>query len=48
VKAGFVAGAEGDKGVMFSPDGKAVGYYTIRAVSDGHQACERPCSKAMS
>jgi lipid-binding SYLF domain-containing protein len=47
VKAGFIAGAEGGKGVMFSPDGKVVGYYTIRAVSYGLQAGEQSFSQAM-
>ena len=47
VKAGFIAGAEGGKGVMFSPDGKVVGYYTIRALSYGLQAGGQSFSQAM-
>src|SRR5260370_6773737 len=38
LKAGFIVGAQGGKGVMFGPDGKVLGYYTARAVSYGLQA----------
>jgi lipid-binding SYLF domain-containing protein len=47
VKAGFIVGAQGGKGVMLSPDGKVVGYYTIRAVSYGLQAGGQTFSQAM-
>ncbi|MGA7813726.1 YSC84-related protein [Caballeronia sp.] len=47
VKAGFIAGAEDGKGVMFSADGKVVGYYTIRAISYGLQAGGQSFSQAM-
>jgi lipid-binding SYLF domain-containing protein len=47
VKAGFIVGAQGGKGVMFGPDGKALGYYTARAVSYGLQAGGQTFSEAM-
>jgi lipid-binding SYLF domain-containing protein len=47
LKAGFIVGAQGGKGVMFSPDGQVVGYYTIRAVSYGLQAGGQTFSQAM-
>ncbi|MGV7244788.1 lipid-binding SYLF domain-containing protein [Caballeronia sp. M23-90] len=46
-KAGFMVGAQGGKGVMFGPDGRALGYYTARAVSYGAQAGEQTFSEAM-
>jgi lipid-binding SYLF domain-containing protein len=47
VKAGFLVGAEGGKGVMFAPDGKIVGYYRVRGVSYGLQAGAQAYSQAM-
>ncbi|CAE6831956.1 lipid-binding SYLF domain-containing protein [Paraburkholderia domus] len=47
VKAGFIAGAEGGKGVMLSPDGQVLGYYTIRAISYGLQAGGQSFSQVM-
>jgi lipid-binding SYLF domain-containing protein len=47
LKAGFIVGAQGGKGVMFGPDGKALGYYTARAVSYGLQAGGQTFSEAM-
>jgi lipid-binding SYLF domain-containing protein len=46
-KAAFIAGAEGGKGVMFSPDGKVLGYYRARALSYGLQAGVKTFSQAM-
>jgi lipid-binding SYLF domain-containing protein len=47
VKAAFLAGAEGGKGVMFGPDGKVLGYYRARALSYGLQAGVKSFSQAM-
>ena len=47
VKAAFIAGAEGGKGVMFAPDGKVIGYYRARAASYGLQAGVKSFSQAM-
>jgi lipid-binding SYLF domain-containing protein len=47
VKVGFIAGAQGGKGVMFAPDGTVLGYYTARAVSYGLQAGAQEFSQAM-
>jgi lipid-binding SYLF domain-containing protein len=47
VKVGFIAGAQGGKGVMFAPDGTVMGYYTARAVSYGLQAGAQEFSQAM-
>lgn len=47
VKAGFIVGAEGGKGVMYGPDGKVMGYYRGRAVSFGAQAGAQSFSQAM-
>jgi lipid-binding SYLF domain-containing protein len=47
VKAGFIVGAEGGKGVMFAPDGKVIGYYRARALSYGLQAGAQTFSEAM-
>ncbi len=47
VKAAFIAGAEGGKGVMFGPDGKVLGYYRARAISYGLQAGAKSFSQAM-
>ena len=47
VKAAFIVGAEGGKGVMFDPDGKVLGYYRARAVSYGLQAGAKSFSQAM-
>jgi lipid-binding SYLF domain-containing protein len=47
VKAGLIVGAQGGKGVMFSADGKVLGYYTARAVSYGLQAGAQSFSEAM-
>ncbi|MFM0339212.1 lipid-binding SYLF domain-containing protein [Paraburkholderia fungorum] len=47
LKAGFIVGAQGGKGVMFGPDGTVLGYYTARAVSYGLQAGGQTFSEAM-
>jgi lipid-binding SYLF domain-containing protein len=47
LKVGFIAGAQGGKGVMFAPDGSVMGYYTARAVSYGLQAGGQTFSEAM-
>lgn len=47
VKAGFLVGAQGGKGIMFSPDGKVLGYYRARGVSYGMQAGAQTFSEAM-
>ncbi|MGA9913016.1 YSC84-related protein [Paraburkholderia sp.] len=47
LKVGFIAGAQGGKGVMFGPDGTVLGYYTARAVSWGLQAGGQSFSEAM-
>jgi lipid-binding SYLF domain-containing protein len=47
LKAGFIVGAQGGKGVMFSADGKVLGYYTARALSYGLQAGGQSFSEAM-
>ncbi|AJZ59600.1 YSC84-related protein [Paraburkholderia fungorum] len=47
LKAGFIVGAQGGKGVMFGPDGKVLGYYSARAVSYGLQAGGQTFSEAM-
>lgn len=47
LKVGFIAGAQGGKGVMFGPDGTVIGYYTARAVSYGLQAGGQEFSQAM-
>jgi lipid-binding SYLF domain-containing protein len=46
-KAGLIIGAEGGKGVMFSPDGRVLGYYRARAVSYGLQAGAQKFSEAL-
>ena len=47
VKAGFLVGAQGGKGVMFGPDGKVLGYYRARGASYGLQAGAQTFSEAM-
>lgn len=47
VKAGFIVGAQGGKGVMFGPDGKVLGYYRARAGSYGLQAGVQSFSEAL-
>jgi len=47
VKAGFIVGAQGGKGVMFGPDGRVLGYYRARAVSYGMQVGAQTFSEAM-
>jgi lipid-binding SYLF domain-containing protein len=47
VKAGFIVGAQGGKGVMFSPDGKVIGYYRVRGLSYGLQAGGQSYSEAL-
>jgi lipid-binding SYLF domain-containing protein len=47
LKAGLFVGAQGGKGVMFGPDGRALGYYTARAISYGLQAGGQTFSEAM-
>lgn len=47
VKAGLIVGAQGGKGVMFSPEGKVLGYYRVRGLSYGMQAGGQTFSEAM-
>ncbi|MHA7679669.1 lipid-binding SYLF domain-containing protein [Cupriavidus sp. PET2-C1] len=47
MKAGLIVGAQGGNGVMFSPDGTALGYYNASAVSYGLQAGAQTFSEAM-
>ncbi|MEA3127896.1 MAG: hypothetical protein QOD67_4915 [Caballeronia sp.] len=47
VKAGLLVGAQGGKGVMFSPDGKIIGYYRVRGLSYGLQAGGQTYSEAL-
>jgi lipid-binding SYLF domain-containing protein len=47
VKAGFLVGAQGGKGVMFGPDGTILGYYRARGASYGLQAGAQTFSEAM-
>lgn len=47
VKAGLLVGAQGGKGVMFSPDGRILGYYRVRGLSYGLQAGAQTFSEAM-
>ncbi|ANN76401.1 YSC84-related protein [Bordetella flabilis] len=47
VKAGLIVGAQGGKGVMFSPDGKVIGHYRARGLSYGLQAGAQTFSEAM-
>lgn len=47
VKAGFLVGAQGGKGVLIGADGKILGYYRARAVSYGLQAGAQTFSEAM-
>ena len=47
VKAGLLVGAQGGKGVMFSPDGRILGYYRVRGLSYGMQAGAQTFSEAM-
>ncbi|ARP83270.1 twin-arginine translocation pathway signal protein [Bordetella genomosp. 8] len=47
VKAGFIFGAQGGKGVMFDRDGKVVAYYRVRGVSYGLQAGAQAYSEAL-
>ncbi|MFL9902315.1 lipid-binding SYLF domain-containing protein [Paraburkholderia fungorum] len=47
LKAGFLVGAQGGNGVMFSADGKVMGYYNATALSYGLQAGVQSFSEAM-
>lgn len=47
LKAGFIVGGQGGKGVMFGPDGTILGYYSVAAVSWGLQAGGQSFSEAM-
>ncbi|AXE92148.1 YSC84-related protein [Paraburkholderia terricola] len=47
IKAGLLVGAQGGKGVAFSPDGKIIGYYRARGLSYGMQAGAQTFSEAM-
>lgn len=47
LKAGLIIGAQGGDGVMFSPNGKVLGYYNAAALSYGLQAGAQSYSEAM-
>jgi lipid-binding SYLF domain-containing protein len=47
IKAGFIVGAQGGNGVMFSRDGQVLGYYNATALSYGLQAGVQSFSEAM-
>ncbi|AOB33681.1 twin-arginine translocation pathway signal protein [Bordetella sp. H567] len=47
LKAGFLVGGQGGKGVMFSRDGKVLGYYRATALSFGMQAGAQSFSEAL-
>ena len=46
-KAGFLLGGSGGKGVLFSPNGHVLGYYSVGSVSFGLQAGAQTFSEAM-
>ena len=46
-KAGFLLGGSGGKGVLFSPSGHVLGYYSVGSVSFGLQAGAQTFSEAM-
>ncbi|OZI66785.1 YSC84-related protein [Bordetella genomosp. 11] len=47
LKAGFIVGAQGGKGVMFDRNGKVIGYYRATALSFGMQAGAQGFSEAL-
>ncbi|WP_322056822.1 YSC84-related protein [Paraburkholderia sp. J63] len=47
VKGGLLIGGEGGKGVLFSGDGRVLGYYSVGSVSWGLQAGAQNFSEAM-
>ena len=47
VKGGFLLGGEGGKGVLFSADGRVLGYYSVGSVSWGLQAGAQNFSETM-
>lgn len=47
LKAGFLLGGSGGKGVLFSPKGQVLGYYSVGSVSFGLQAGAQTFSEAM-
>ena len=47
LKAGLIVGGSGGNGVLFSPDGKVLGYYNAASVSFGLQAGAQEFSQAM-
>ncbi len=47
LKAGFLVGGAGGDGVLFSKDGRVLGYYNVSALSYGLQAGAQNFSEAM-
>lgn len=47
LKAGLLVGGSGGNGVLFSPDGRVMGYYNLASVSYGLQAGAETFSEAM-
>ena len=47
LKAGLLVGGSGGNGVLFSPDGRVLGYYNLASVSYGLQAGAQTFSQAM-
>ena len=47
LKAGLLVGGSGGNGVLFSPDGRVIGYYNLASVSYGLQAGAQTFSEAM-
>jgi lipid-binding SYLF domain-containing protein len=47
MKAGLLVGGEGGNGVLFSKEGKVLGYYNVSALSYGFQAGAQNFSEAM-
>ena len=47
LKAGLLVGGSGGNGVLFSPDGRVMGYYNLASVSYGLQAGAQTFSEAM-
>jgi len=47
IKAGLIVGGAGGNGVLFSPDGRVLGYYNLAALSYGLQFGAESFSEAM-
>ncbi len=47
LKAGLIVGGSGGNGVLFSPDGRVMGYYNVASVSYGLQLGAQTFSEAM-